>query len=173
MSETVCATLVLKFRRRRVGASIEAVLANDDLLALILSNLAPTCYVSAGRVCKTWRDVCHRDASIALTVAKAASCLNKRVLMGLLALSSTEADALPRQTCRRRGGGVVYLYPGHAAEGAWLRFVGNAGEWRARLRQRSLRQLSIERSLGPDWRTLQWSRGNHWLDPGRPIGAVH
>ena len=84
-----------KFHRSRSGTAMDSVFEDGDLMALIVVNLAPACYVSVGRVCKQWRGLCLRDASLAIAAAKAAACLTKRVLMGLLALSSAEADSLP------------------------------------------------------------------------------
>lgn len=158
MSETVCETRVLNFRLRRGGCAVmEAVLENADLLGVIFAHadLSPACYVSVGRVCRLWRDV-SCDASLTIAAARAAACLNKRVLMGLLGLSSAEADLLPRETRRRWGGGVVYVYPKHVVEEAWVRFVGSREVWRARLLERSRYQRRIEQSFGPEWRSLRW-----------------
>ena len=107
MSETACVAQI-KLRLRRDGsAAMESVLVNGDLLGLIFAcaDLGPADVVSVGCVSRLWCDVSLQDASLAIAAARAASCLNKRVLMGLLALSSAEADALPRETRRRWGGG--------------------------------------------------------------------
>lgn len=159
MSETACVAQI-KLRLRRDGsAAMESVLANGDLLGLIFAcaDLGPADVVSVGRVSRLWRDVSLQDASLAIAAARAASCLNKRVLMGLLALSSAEADALPRETRRRWGGGVVYVYPKYVVDEAWIRFVGSGEAWHARLRERARRQRCIERAFGSEWRVLQWS----------------
>lgn len=149
-----------------------SVFENGDLVALVVTNLRPACYVSAGRVCRLWRGVCRRDASLAITAAKAAACLTKRVLMGLLALSSGEADSLPRETHPRRDGGVMYVYPSYVVDEAWVRFIGSGDAWRARLVERSRRQRSIERSFGPEWRVLQWSNVRR-MRMDRPLCAVY
>jgi hypothetical protein len=163
MSETVVETCVIRLRApvlmgemaRRTSGAARAVLENDDLLAWILSHTDATGFVTAGRVARQWRAVCHRDASLVIAAART-SFLTKRVLVGLLGLSSTEADALPRQTLARRGGGVMHVYPSEVVDRAWL-VVGGAEAWRARLVGRAGFQWEIERAFGSKWRSLQWS----------------
>lgn len=137
------------------NAAMLAVTENGDLMRLVLAKLEPRSYVYASRVCKQWRDVC-RDATLAIGSAKAAAWLTKRVMMGMLGLSSAEADALPRETHRRYGGGVMYVYPCDAVDEAWDRFVKSDAAWRARLEKRSQYVQSVERAFGPNWRENQW-----------------
>ena len=61
--------------------------------------------------------------------------LTKGVFMNLFAVSSLEADALPRTSHKRFGGGSYYLY-GKDAVNAVLKTDGME-KWRARLRFRA------------------------------------
>ena len=97
-----------------------------------------------------------REGTLALQAARRAEHLTKRALMGLLALSSQEADRLPRATKPRRGGGVMYLYPVAAVDRGW-EVVGGAAAWRLRLRECSIAQHAIETVFGTEWRELRWS----------------
>ena len=136
--------------------AIASVIENEDLLGLILqlADLAPRDFVAVSRVSNVWRSVCVRDGDIALQAARRAHCLTKRALMGLLALSSAEADRLPRATRNRPGGGIMYQYPVTVVNEAWDGFVGGAEEWRQRLAKRARLQLEIEVAFGSEWREL-------------------
>ena len=131
-----------------------AILGNDDLLLHIftLARLTPVELVAVERVCRQWRRVYHENAES--LVPAAAPVVTKSVLMGLFALSSGEADSLPREVKRRRDGGVMYLYT-HVGADAWG-VVGDAREWEARLARRSQYQASIERAFGSEWRRTRW-----------------
>ena len=158
MSETMVARVGVRLHLRLApSASMAAVLENEDLLALILqeAELTPRDFVNVSRVNKGWHDVCMRNGTLALKAARRAEYLTKRALMGLLALSSQEADRLPRATKPRRGGGVVYLYPVSAVDRGW-EVVGGAAAWRLRLRERSIEQHAIETVFGTEWRELRW-----------------
>jgi hypothetical protein len=138
--------------------AVSAVLGNEDLLHLILQHagLSPAAFVAVSRVSKAWHSTCMRDSNLMLSAALRATVLTKRVLMGLLALSSREADSLPRYTRLRRGGGFMYVYPSVVAVSAWADVVGGIEEWHARLYARKLYQQSIEAEYGLGWRKLQW-----------------
>jgi hypothetical protein len=158
MSETVITRVGIRLRlRSHPSPSMAAVLENEDLLAMILqkAELAPRDFVRASRVSRGWHDVCMRNGTLALQAARTTEYLTKRALMGLLALSSQEADRLPRATKPRRGGGVMYLYPVAAVDRAW-EVVGGADAWRSRLRERSSEQQAIEVVFGTGWRELRW-----------------
>ena len=159
MSETTAVTRAgIKLHLRRAPSqSMAAVLENEDLLALILqeAELTPRDFVNVSRVNKGWHDVCMREGTLALQAARRAEYLTKRALMGLLALSSQEADRLPRATKPRRGGGVMYLYPVAAVDRGW-EVVGGAAAWRLRLRERSIEQRAIETVFGTELRELRW-----------------
>ena len=158
MSETMVARVGVRLHLRLApSASMAAVLENEDLLALTLqeAELTPRDFVNVSRVNKGWHDVCMRNGTLALKAARRAEYLTKRALMGLLALSSQEADRLPRATKPRRGGGVVYLYPVSAVDRGW-EVVGGAAAWRLRLRERSIEQHAIETVFGTEWRELRW-----------------
>lgn len=177
MSETGAARAGVELRPRRAPSpSMAAVLENEDLLASILreAELTPRDFVNVGRVNKGWRDACMRDGALALQAARRAECRTKRALMGLLALSSQEADRLPRATKPRRGGGVMYLYPVSAVDRGW-EVVGGAAAWRSRLRERSIEQRAIETVFGPEWRESRWpasERVGPW-GPERRMCAVY
>ena len=146
-------------------------LLGEDLLRLVLQQTVrtPADFVSVGRVCREWREICLCDETLVLTAVRGGQgrwregrsdreMLTKQTLMGLLALSSREADALPREVKGRRGGGFMYLYEPRVAETAWKETVGEMGGWRERLSKRSREQLSVERAFGAEWRELQWPK---------------
>ena len=162
MNESQTMTRVaIRSRPHSILLSMAAVLENEDLLALILqkAELAPKDFVSASRVSKGWHDVCMWDGMLALQAARRAQYLTKRKLMGLLALSSKEADVLPRACKPRRCGGVMYLYPVAAVDSAWKE-VGGAVPWRSRLKERSHQQQMMEVAFGTKWRELLWPAPN-------------
>ena len=133
----------------------ERVVGNDDLLLIIfeLARFAPVELVAVERVCRQWRRVYHANAR-ALVQAATPPVVTKTVLMGLYALSSSEANALPHIERARKGGGCMRLYSSVSAD-AWL-LVGDEHEWRSRLARRSAYQASIERAFGPEWRRTRW-----------------
>ena len=137
---------------------MEAVLSNDDLVWLILQHaqLRPSTFVVASRVCKAWRAVCLRDASLLLKAVSECNYLTKTIVMGLFALTSGEANQLPR-TVQPRMNGVMYRYAPCVALDA-LQMAGGAPGVRARLKKRARDQASIERAFGPRWRELQWPK---------------
>lgn len=101
-----------EMRRRSTGAVVAVLGRNEDLIALILTQarLSPTALVIASRVSKSWHAVCTRDDELLLRCVNEAPYLTKRVVVGLFALTSREADRLPRTTCTRRDGGLMYKY---------------------------------------------------------------
>ena len=136
---------------------ISAVLNNPDLVCAILrrADLSPTEFVSAGLVCKSWRQVCQQDEAILVGAAKQPAFLTKGAFMGLFALSSAEADQSPRNIKRRRGGGVMFMYGDDAIDSALSSIGGLAGRGR-RLADRARKQASVEQTFGPLWRETQW-----------------
>ena len=145
MTETLTVSIRVHLHRAPSKA-MSTVLENDDLLALILQSveLTPRDFVHASRVSKSWHEVCTRDARLALKTARSAQYLTKRALMGLTALSSQEADWLPRATRLRWDGGIMYLYPVAAVDMAWS-VVGDDFQWHVRLQERSRNNI-ISRS---------------------------
>ena len=145
MTETLTVSIRVHLHRAPSKA-MSTVLENDDLLALILQSveLTPRDFVHASRVSKSWHEVCTRDARLALKTARSAQYLTKRALMGLTALSSQEADWLPRATRLRWDGGIMYLYPVAAVDMAWS-VVGDDFQWHVRLQERSRNKI-ISRS---------------------------
>lgn len=134
---------------------IGLVMNNDDLLLSIfeLARLTPVELVAAERVCVQWRRVYHANAR-ALVRAATPSVVTKTVLMGLYALSSSEANTLPHVVRARKGGGSMHLYE-HVEVDAWA-LVGDANAWEARLACRSAYQASVERVFGGEWRRTRW-----------------
>ena len=132
---------------------MDTVLESPDLLAMILSQacVSPASFVAFGRVCKLWRGVCHTDERILLAAAHSQAFLTKGVLVGLFALSSAEADNLPREVRTRKGGGMMYMYSAGAVSVA-LPLVGGLTGWVQRLLQRAIQQASIKQTFGPRWR---------------------
>jgi hypothetical protein len=134
---------------------IGLVMNNDDLLLSILelARLTPIELVAVGRVCIQWRRVYHANAR-ALVHAATPSVVTKTVLMGLYALTSSEANILPHVVRPRKGGGAMRLYSG-VQDDAWA-LVGDESAWEARLARRSMYQSSVERVFGAEWRRTRW-----------------
>ena len=128
---------------------------NDDLLGLVFAHarLDAKSLVAVSRVNQQWRRVVHANAQV-LVLGATPPVVTKGVLMGLYALDSWEADLLPRVMRPRRGGGVMFLYA-NVAEVAWG-VVGTSEEWEMRLARRAVKQASVERAFGPDWRRTRW-----------------
>ena len=104
-------------KRQRTRAAIDAVVSDVDLLALILSQgIGPASFTAASLVCRTWLRVCRSDERVLRGVALYQGGLTKGAFMKLFALTSKEADALPRTSHRRYGGGSYFLYRGDAVD---------------------------------------------------------
>ena len=118
------------------------VLESVDLASLVAEHLDPTAIVALGRVSRdvrsAVRSVIHGAPRLLALAARNAGALTKTQLMGFLALTSAEADALPRsQYARLRGQGFYFLYRGDAFDHA-LAILGSADEWEARLHARAV-----------------------------------
>ena len=125
-------------KRVRVRAVMESVLADADLVGVILAgNVGPSAFAAVSCVCKTWAMVCKTDERVVRGAALYTGGLTKSALMKLFAISSQEADALPRSTHKRFGGGTYYLYQINAID----TLLANKGmeEWRRRLLNRGRR----------------------------------
>jgi len=117
------------------------VLESDDLASLVTEHLDHTSIVALGRVSQgvrsALRSAIRGSPHLLARAARNAGALTKTQLMGLFALTSAEADALPRsQYVRLRGPGFYYLYRGAAFEHA-LAVLVSVNEWEARLRARA------------------------------------
>ena len=137
----------------------DEVFGSEDVLALILayaSHAHPWTLVSAGRVSKTWHATCMRDGSLALAATRSVPRLTKNVLMGMLCLSSKEADSIPRRVAARRSGGVVYEYDNTMVHEIWAQFIESTENWRDRIAARARRQRGIELAFGAGWRVKQY-----------------
>jgi hypothetical protein len=150
---------VRRIRLRLISCAVGAVVGmstlNDDLLGLVFAHagLDAKGLVAVGRVNRQWRRVVHANAQV-LVLGATPPVVTKGVLMGLYALDGWEADLLPRVMRPRRGGGVMFLYA-NVAEVAWG-VVGTSDEWEMRLARRAVKQASVERAFGPDWRRTRW-----------------
>ena len=87
-----------------------------------------------------------------------AGALTKTQLMGWFALTSLEADALPRsQYMRLRGPGFYFLYRAAAFDQALYGCLGSAKEWEARLRARgSAAATELDVKMSPQKRGCEW-----------------
>ena len=146
-------------RRTRAGmcgSTCESVLSNTDLVARILSgHVGVSTFVAARAVCKAWHAACSEDTTLVAAVACYAGSLTKRDFMGLLRLSSTEADAYPRERHQRFRGGHYYLYNIDAFEKALCDIGGLAG-WRVRKSPTSLARdrwvtCRVNHNTAPTW----------------------
>ena len=140
-------------------AASDEVFGTEDVLALILMHAThahPWTFVVAGRVCKAWRTLCRRDASLALAATRSVPRLTKNVLMGMLCLCSGEADSIPRHIAARQGGGIAYMYDPCMVDDIWIHFVGSVANWHGRLAARERRQRTVERAFGAEWRVKQY-----------------
>ena len=140
----------------------EAVLEGEDLMSLIMEPLAPTSIVALGRVSRdaraAVRAAIRRAPDLLVKAACNAGALTKTQLMGWFALTSLEADALPRsQYMRLRGPGFYFLYRAAAFDQALDGCLGSAKEWEARLRARgSAAAAELDVKMGPQKRMCEW-----------------
>ena len=119
----------------------EAILESEDLMSLVVVYIDPTSIVALGRVCRNARTglraAIRGTPDLLVKVACNAGALTKTQLMGWFALTSPEADALPRsQYVRLRGPGFYFLYRAAAFDQALDDCLGSAKEWEARLHAR-------------------------------------
>lgn len=123
-------------KRQRTLAATDAVVSDADLVALILAcGVGPYSFAAASLVCRTWSRVCRTDERVLRGAAQYRGGLTKSALMSLFALSSREADALPRAVYARLRGGRYYLYRNDAID----TILANGGmeEWRKRRSRRA------------------------------------
>ena len=141
---------------QRTQAAIDAVVSDDDLLALILSQgIGPASFTAASLACKSWLSVCRSDERILRGVALYQGGLTKGAFMKLFALTSKEADALPRSSHRRYGGGSYFLYRGDAVDAVLA--AGGIKGWQKRLRFRAEHPCIIGWLQKPDcFRLASW-----------------
>jgi len=143
----------------------KAVLESEDLMSLIMEHLDPTSIVALSRVSRNAR-IALRAAirgtpDLLVKAACNAGALTKTQLMGWFALTSFEADALPRsQYMRLRGPGFYFLYRAAAFDQALDDCLGSAKEWEARLRARG-------RATAAELVKMSRKRGYEWHAPPR------
>ena len=121
--------------RRRASGAMDAVVSDEDLVALILSQgIGPASFTAVSLVCKSWLRVCRSDERVLRGVALYQGGLTKGAFMKLFAITSKEADGLPRSSHKRCGGGSYFLYRGDAVDAVLA--AGGIKEWQKRLRFR-------------------------------------
>ena len=123
-------------KRMRTHAVMCDVLSDLDLVAHILAgNISPSAFVAACLVSKGWLSVCRADERVLRGASQYQGGLTKGTLIRLFAISSHAADALPRTSHKRYGGGTYFLY----REAAINALLANGGmkEWKRRLRSRT------------------------------------
>lgn len=117
-------------------AATSAVLFDENLLGAILEgNIGPSGFAAVALVCRAWRDLCRTNERLLRAVALYTGGLTRTLFTCLLVVSKTLADALPRETGLRRGGGEYHLY-GAPAVDTVLREHGGIRGWCERLRER-------------------------------------
>ena len=136
-------------KRMRTHAVMRDVLSDLDLIAHILAgSIGPSAFVAATLVSKGWLSVCRTDERVLRGAALYQGGLTKGTLIKLFAISSCVADALPRTSHARYGGGTYFLY----REDAINAILANGGmkEWQKRLRSRGAETPCI----------THWSKGH-------------
>jgi hypothetical protein len=139
----------------------EAILESEDLMSLVVVYIDPTSIVALGRVCRNARTglraAIRGTPDLLVKVACNAGALTKTQLMGWFALTSPEADALPRsQYVRLRGPGFYFLYRAAAFDQALDDCLGSAKEWEARLRARGSAAAAELVKMSPRKRGCEW-----------------
>jgi len=111
---------------------MDAVVSDEDLVALILSQgIGPASFTAVSLVCKSWLCVCRSDERVLRGVALYQGGLTKGAFMKLFAITSKEADGLPRSSHKRWGGGSYFLYRGDAVDAVLA--AGGIKEWQKRI----------------------------------------
>ena len=143
-------------RRRRTRAAMDAVVCDDDVVALILSQgVGPASFAAASLVCRAWLRLCRFDERVLRGAALYQGGLTKGAFMKLFAITSKEADASPHSTHKRYGGGVYFLYSNSAVEAVLA--AGGMREWRRRMRFRGQHSCIVGFFSQPDsFRRLAW-----------------
>ena len=121
------------------GVSIEALLSCPDLLESILRHLDHSSFAALGRVCWSARvaeraAVRANPALLAVAARNGGRAFTKSACMGWFALTSCEADTLPRSMHARTrpGGGFYYLYHDSAFGGAVAILSARRSTWAKR-----------------------------------------
>ena len=129
--------------RRCACAAVDAVISDDDLVTLILcQGIGPASFVAACMVCKSWLRVCRSDERVLRGVALYTGALTKGEFMKLFAVTSGEADVLPRSSHRRYGGGSYFLYRDDAVDAVLA--AGGVKAWQRRLQMRAERPCIVK-----------------------------
>lgn len=161
----------------RRHATIDAVLSNPDLIAHILrSNVGPSTFVAARRICRAWLAVCRTDESVLRAVALFQGGLTRTAFRGLFGFTSAESHEYAHTKRLRFGGGEYYLYTQLAVEQALAR--GGMAQVANRLKRRSqlclhmpLRDLSAD-SINAAMRRVHRSMQEESLHRRANVGCI-
>eukprot|EP00964_Phaeocystis_antarctica_P129130 scaffold92998_cov61-Phaeocystis_antarctica.AAC.2 len=117
-----------------------ALLESTDVATLVLGHLDTTSMVALGRTSRgvraAQRFTIRNSPQLLVAAASNGYALTKGQLTGWFALSSTEADQLPRTRHKRRAGGHYFLYRQPAFEGVLGVHLTDALAWEVRLELR-------------------------------------
>lgn len=126
-----------------VRVYMEVLLSCPDLVETLLCHIDHASSVALGRTCSAARTaqraaIRANPLLLAAAARNADRALTKTTLMGWFALTSREADALPRAVYARRrpGGGCYYLYRDDAFDRAATVVAARDGMWAERLDRR-------------------------------------
>ena len=129
-------------RQHRASVAVAHVVSSPDLVCLIVrGNVGVSGFGSASLVCKVWLQVCRSDVQLLRGVALYTDGLTKGAFMKLFAVSSSAADALPRTTHKRYGGGNYFLYRQDAVD--TILADGGMAAWHDRMRTRAARSQFV------------------------------
>ena len=130
---------------------MEALMSCPDLVETLLRHLDHVSSVALSRTCSAARTaqraaIRANPSLLAAAARNADRALTKTALMGWFALTSCEADALPRAMYARTrpGGGFYYLYRDDAFDGATAVVAARGGTWAERLDRRRSWAKKIE-----------------------------
>ena len=122
---------------------MEALLSCPDLVETLIRHLDHTSSVALNRTCSAARTaqraaIRSNPSLLAAAARNADRALTKTALMGWFALTSCEADALPRAMYARTrpGGGFYYLYSDDAFDHAATVVAARGGMWAERIDRR-------------------------------------
>lgn len=132
----------------------DIVMANDDLVGLILQHaaLTPESFVAVSRVNKAWRRACLRDNRLLLRSLAPRDYLTKAAVMGLLGFTSAEANRLPHTVSVGRDGRLVYQYHPVQVQRA-LELTGGMAGREMRIAKRAIFEGNVARVYGNKWRS--------------------
>ena len=125
-------------------SSLLQLLEQPDTCALVLGHLDPRGAIALGRTCRgahaAFRTGVADSLQLLATIAgNHDRLLTKAHFMGFFALSSAEADSLPRQVRPRKGGGYFFLYGPSAYDGVPQLYAASGRTYATRVAERHCR----------------------------------